>query len=114
MPAEAIDWLRRSQSVGFWRHSYIFQRGTCEGPEIGGPEVDDPGTSIASGATVGGVTPGRVIQEKHSGRAKWAELGQAGYARAGLAGRRPDWRSRPTSLCSRPRVRGSWPSSPTR
>ena len=90
-----VGWLRRNQPgrgnlKGFRRHLYNFQKGTCEGPEIGGPEVDDPGTSTASGATVGGMTPGRVTQEKHSVKAKWAELGQAGCAWAGLADRRPD------------------------
>ena len=35
---------------------------------------------------VGGMTPGRVTQEKHSVRAKWAELGP-GRMRLGRAGR---------------------------
>ena len=77
---------QRPPKKGCWRHLYNFQIGTCEGPEIGGSEVDDPGTSTASGATVGGMTPGRVTQERHSVKAKWAELGP-GRMRLGRAGR---------------------------
>ena len=57
--------LIEAQSFGWLSEALVyFLEGTCEGPEIGGLEVDDPGTSTTLGATVGGMIPGRVTHEK--------------------------------------------------